>query len=235
MRTREWEKLARVYLLGELPDFVPGPAGRLYIPPADLVLRSIFHGPTSHQREMFDVYYTVIPLYVPATGPVIRLGERMPGLWIWKKGDKAAERKLMGEILDDLRSGPLEYLRSLETPADIAMELRRDRDGRPWRVDDPHDSEWLAYSLILAGDYDDAEVEFANLRRVTLDNAERAAWWEENHRRRPAKEDWVVVIGRRGEEVRALLHKDPPLAVEQLNDWARAQRAELRLPDPAPA
>jgi hypothetical protein len=47
---------------------------------------------------------------------------------------------------------------------------------------DCHAAEALAYSLVLARDYDGAKEILKLLRRITLEDDEQAAWWAHNGR-----------------------------------------------------
>ena len=68
-------------------------------------------------------------------------------------------------------------------------------------------------------------------RRITLDDEERAIWWAENSRfRRPAREDWVITLGKRAANVALALSRSPAEAQAILDTWNEDQLAALRLP-----
>jgi hypothetical protein len=110
-------------------------------------------------------------------------------------------------------------------------EASRRLAREPDRRSDPHTAETLAYSLILIGEYDRALRELALLRRITLEDEERAQWWQElNKGSAEGEEDWIITVGKRGAQVQEALERSPDEAVALLNRWNEEELAELRLP-----
>ena len=134
-------------------------------------------------------------------------------------------------MMDDIRALMLDvgvpFLSRFPTPESVAETLIR----HPSKSDDPNLVEELAYSLILAGRPELAAETLDDLRRMTLEDEERATWWAElqSHEKGPAEEDWVITVGRRSDSVAQALRRSPAEAVAILDAWNEEQLAELRL------
>jgi hypothetical protein len=66
----------------------------------------------------------------------------------------------------------------------------------------PHVAEALACSLVLTRDDEGAREILRVLKRITLEDDERAGWWAELRRgtRGPVEDDWVVEVWKRGQD-----------------------------------
>jgi hypothetical protein len=134
---------------------------------------------------------------------------------------------MMEDVLALMQDVGVPLLTQLATPEAVAERLAQE----PSLHDDCNTVETLAYSLILSGQTARAAESLAHLKRITLDDEERAAWWAENHKhiKGPASEDWVVRVGKRGEGVATALRRSAAAAVAMLDRWNEEQLAELRL------
>lgn len=211
--------------------------GRIYAVPVGRLWRGFSLYPSGFSRDRFTMFCVVAPLYKPdAAGAVLAgLGDRLPVLagrgdawWEWRAGDGQAETQLMADIRALMLETGIPFLERLASVEDVARRLA----GEPDHRSDPHAAEALAYSLILAGDYDFARQELALLRQVTLEDAQRAEWWNELNAGTSSEdeEDWVITVGERGAQVQAALEVSPDEAVALLNRWNEKQLEELRLP-----
>jgi hypothetical protein len=211
--------------------------GCIYAEPVGRLCRAFSLYPSGFSRDRFTMFCYVAPLYKPeAAGAVLPgLGDRLPVLagrgdvwWEWRPDDGEAEAQLMADIRSLMLETGIPFLERLASAEDVARRLA----GAPDHRNDPHTAEALAYSLILTGDYDLAGQELALLRQITLEDAERAEWWNELNAGTSSEdeEDWVITVGRRGAQVQAALEVSPDEAVVLLNRWNQEQLEELRLP-----
>jgi hypothetical protein len=221
-----------------MPD-LPGLAlkdGRIYLVPVRRLWRGFTLYPSGFSRDRFTIFCAVAPLYKPeGAGAVLSgLGDRLPVLagrgdawWQWRPGDGEAEAQMMADIRTLILDTGLPFLERLPTVADVASRLASEPDHST----DPHLAEALAYSLILTGEYDHARKQLALLRRITLENQERAEWWRELNAGTSSEgeEDWVIAVGKRGADIQAALERSSEEAVGLLNRWNEAQLDELRL------
>jgi hypothetical protein len=156
------------------------------------------------------------------------LAGRGDAWWEWRPDDDEAEAQLMVDIRAVMLETGVPFLARLASVEDVARRLSAEPDRRT----DPYVSEALAYSLILTGDYDRAREELTLLRQITLEDEERAEWWNELNSGTSSEdeEDWVITVGKRGAQVQAALERSPDEAVALVNRWNDEQLAELRLP-----
>jgi hypothetical protein len=204
VKGREFAKLARRHLMPHLPGFA-FKDGRIYALPVDRLLRGFTLYASGFSRARFTVYCSVGILYVPENVGAITagLGDRLPVLagrgdqwWEW---DDHADAEAATATIADIRALILDvgvpFLEKLDTVEAVAERLRETGDYRS----DPHVAEALAYSLVLTGDDHGARETLTLLRRLTLDDDERAGWWADLHRgtREPIEDDWVLGVGER--------------------------------------
>ena len=235
MTGREFAKLARKHLMPYLSGFALKD-GYVYVLPVDRLWRRFVLNPSGFSRESFTIGCAASPLYVPeaAHSYPIGLGDRLPVLagqgdrwWTWQPGDEESETAMMEEIRALVLDAGVPFLNQFPTPESVAETLIR----HPSKSDDPNLVEELAYSLILAGRPELAAETLDDLRRMTLEDEERATWWAElqSEEKGPAEEDWVITVGRRGDSVAQALRRSPAEAVAILDAWNEEQLAELRL------
>jgi hypothetical protein len=84
---------------------------------------------------------------------------------------------------------------------------------------DPHVAEALAYSFLLMGETKAAEKMLQLLRRITLDDTDRAELGAEVSD--PGEDDWVVDVGKRGTNVEETLARSPEDAIRLLDKMER--------------
>jgi len=211
--------------------------GRIYALPVGRLWRSFSLYPSVFSRDNFTMFCNVAPLYKPeAVGAVLDgLGDRLPVLagrgdawWEWRPDDSEAETHMMSDIRALIVETGVPFLERLATVADVARQL----SGDPGHETDPHVVEALAYSLILIGEHQRAQRELALLRQITLEDEERAEWWNElnSGTTNEGDEDWVITVGKRGAQVEAALKRSSDQAVGLLDRWNEEQLEELRLP-----
>jgi hypothetical protein len=232
---REFAKLARKHLMPYLSAFALKDA-YVYALPVDRLWRRFVLSPSGFSRESFTIGCAASPLYVPeaAHSYPTGLGDRLPVLagqgdrwWTWQPGDEESETAMMDDVRALMLDVGVPFLSQFTSPESVAETLIR----HPSKADDPNLVEELAYSLILAGRHEAAAETLADLRRMTLEDEERATWWAELQKedKGPAEEDWVISVGRRGDSVAQALRRSPVEAVAILDAWNEEQRAALRL------
>lgn len=70
------------------------------------------------------------------------------------------------------------------------------------------------------------------LKRISLEDEERAAWWADLNRgtRGAVEDDWVLEVGKRGAGVEEALARSTADATRLLDAWNDEQLRELHLP-----
>jgi hypothetical protein len=116
------------------------------------------------------------------------------------------------------------FLDELSTVEAVTERLRQSGEHET----DPHVAEALAYSLVLAGEDEAAKEMLRLLRRITLEDKERAAWWADLAD--SGEEDWVIDIGHRGTSFEETLARSREDACRLLDEWNEEQRSDLSLP-----
>jgi hypothetical protein len=159
------------------------------------------------------------------------LGDRLPILagrgdawWEWDPGDEEAEASMMADIRALVLDLGMPFLDELRTVEAVIERLQQTGEHDT----DPHVAEALAYSLVLAGEDEAAKEMLRLLRRITLEDEERAAWWADLGD--SEEEDWVIAVGHRGTSVEETLGRSREDACRLLDEWNEEQRSELRLP-----
>jgi hypothetical protein len=219
-----------------LPDDLVLKDGHIFVPPVDRLIRQFGLYASAFGRERFTISCSVATLYVPESyGAVLPgLGDRLPILagrgdqwWEWIPEDEDAEAEMMADIRALVLDVGLPFLDELKTVEAVAERLRR----TPERRTEPHVAEALAYSFLLTGDARKAKEMLDLLRRITLEDTERAEWWSEVTD--PGEEDWVIEVGKRGARVEQALVRSADDAIALLDQWNDEQVRELRLPSAA--
>jgi hypothetical protein len=232
---REFAKLAHRHLMPHLPDLVLK-EGTIYVPPVHRLARHISLYASGFGRARFTISCSVSILYVPDSyGAVLPgLGDRLPVLagrgdrwWEWDPGDEAAEAAMMADIRTLVLDVGVPFLDELRTVEAVAERLRQTGE----HLTEPHVAEALAYSLLLMGNDTAAKEVLGLLRRITLEDTERAEWWSEVGD--PGEDDWVIEVGKRGARVEEALAVSPEGAIDLLDEWNNEQLQELRLPNAA--
>lgn len=232
MTGREFATLARRHLMPHLPDFLLE-RGHIYALPVDRIARGFHLYGSAFSRERFTISCTASLLYVPdSIGAALSgLGDRLPILagrgdewWEWDTRDDQAAASMMADIRTLVLNFGVPFLDELRTVEAVIERLRQTGDHET----DPHVAEALAYSLVLAGEGQAAKEVLQLLRRITLEDKERAAWWADLGD--SDEEDWVIDIGHRGRTVEEALARSLEDACRLLDEWNEEQRSELRLP-----
>jgi hypothetical protein len=235
MTGREFAKLARRHLMPQLQNFVLKD-GHLYALPVGRLARGFHLYASAFGRGRFTISCAVSLLYVPdSVGAVLPgLGDRLPILggrgdqwWEWDPNDEEAEAAMMADIRTLVLDVGVPFLKERSTVEAVAERLRRTAE----HASDPHVAEALAYSLLLERDLKGAEEMLRLLRRITLEDTERAAWWAELNESNSDPDDWTIEVGNRGAAVEERLARSPDDALHLLDEWNAKQRAELRLPN----
>jgi hypothetical protein len=239
VKGREFAKLARRHLMPHLPGFVLKD-GMIYALPVNRLLRGFTLYASGFSRDRFTMSCTVGLLYAPdSVGAVTAgLGDRLPVLagrgdqwWTWDLGDEDAETAMMADVRTVMLDVGVPFLEGLSSVEAVATRLRETGEYRT----DCHAAEALAYSLLLAGEYEASQELLQLLRRMTLEDDERAEWWRDLHggSREPVEEDWVVEVGNRGAQIAEALARSPQEAIRILDQWNEEQLRDLRLPKTA--
>jgi hypothetical protein len=213
------ERLARKYLLAELPGF-RSRRSLIYSEPLDYLLRGFDFEPSGFDRYAFYVWVFVQALYVPRHGICYEFGDRLgtrdgdPGQR-WHLRPDTDEEQLMARILKLMKRDGLPFLKRLRTPADVAA--RAARSARSSK--NPNDFELWAYSLILLGKKSEALKVLDRLHEACIDTSEEF----------DAPVTWVLEMDERCQRMRAALERDLSEAVALLNEWRDYTLHSLRL------
>jgi hypothetical protein len=152
MKSKEFEALAKRYLLPSLPSF--GVRGGLLFrkPRDDLLVGFRFEG-SDFDKSQFALWGFVQPLYVPERGIVFTFGKRLggrPEFW-WRISETNGEQ-VMSDVLSVATTDGLQLLEQVRTPRDFV-------DRAPYLVSDQsnlHLRRAQAFSLARAGDLSSA-------------------------------------------------------------------------------
>jgi hypothetical protein len=236
VKGREFAKLARRYLMPHLPDDLVLKDGHIFVPPVDRLACQFGLYASAFGRARFTISCSVSTLYVPDShgAALPGLGDRLPVLagrgdqwWQWDPGNEEAEAATMADVRGLVLDVGLPFLHERSSVEAVAERLRQTGEHQT----EPHVAEALAYSLLLVGDVTAAKQMLDLLRRITLEDTERAAWWSEVAD--PGEEDWVLEVGKRGASIEEALARSPEDAIALLDEWNDDQLQELRLPEAA--
>ena len=206
MKSRELERLNRTLLLPHLPGWA-AKGTLLFATPIGDLLRALDFEPSGFERDVRRVRYFVLPLYVRDRthvhfGFARVLGGVQGGIGDhWFDFPVAGRAQVMGEIADLVKTEALPWLDRLQTPADLARHgadiHRNDRNT--------HVVAELAYSHVLAGQYDAARAQLLNvLGQVAAE---------------PEPGEPLLATAEAAELVRHDLDVDPARAVQRLRGW----------------
>jgi hypothetical protein len=222
VKIKEFERFAREYLLPDLPGFELK-KGILFSSPIGYVLRAFTHQPSAFDRNPFYIHAFLQPLFVPAEYETGVIGIRSRA---WR-----LDRDRVSEIQEWAREEGRPLLEKAHTPGELADRIREHDQGH---LPDPHKLEALAYSLVLAGEYEAAYRKLDDAVAVSLDYiSEDAELWADSD-----EEDWLHEVLARMRRVREALKSDPTAAVAILHEWRRETARNLGVEDylsPEPA
>jgi hypothetical protein len=146
MKTSQFERLSRKYLLPHLPGFCA--KGRLmFIDPPLWVLRAFAFDPSAFGKNFFYLEVFVQPLYIPRSHLVYSFGRRLSHGWDMPP-DREAE--VMNEILVYIKHEGVPFLDAMHDPAALAEKVQLISSNQ----NDAHVLETMTYSYILIGEYD---------------------------------------------------------------------------------
>ena len=203
MKQKEFAALYRRYLR----DALPGTAMRgtvLHLPPVGDLLTGCHFETSGFAKTDFVLHAFVDPLYVPFPALKLTYGYRLG--WRqerWFRLSEESEEEAMGEALRLIQAQALPLFERFRTAADFARhakELISDREN-------PNYVEAVAYSHVLAGDYEQGRAGVA--RVLELKRAEDDLL--------PFEREMV----RRNEQFLLKLRDRPEEAVADLHGWRR--------------
>lgn len=216
MKGKQFERLARKYMLPQLPGFGLR-KHLLFAEPVGYLLRGFAFETSGFDPTAFTVWTFVQPLYVPDAFLGIsytfggRLGSLGGGPDRWWQMDEGNEDRIMAEVLAQLQGEGLPFLSRLGAAWDLAEDGYRVTGAR----NDVRVVEAVAYSWAVAGDHTRSIRELDRLHAMarTLD----------------LRIPWIREMDEHAQRVRALLVRDPPEATALLDGWAQQAREALRL------
>ena len=214
MTGREFQKLARKYLIAQLPGFVV--KGRLLLAsPIQYLLRGYSCEPSAFDRAKFCVQVFVQPLFVPTDNIAFVIGDRLGSIkgrhdkwWNYSNEDEAG---VMHDVFAHIQREGHVILDKFKTLEDFVKNAIT-RHTNPYS---PYPAEMVAYGAILIGDGKKACRMFDR-----LENTLRTA---KHHR------DYHDEILARAHRVRAAFERDRSEAIAILNRWRDETVAALKL------
>jgi len=217
MKGREFEKLIKKYLLLHLPSFKVKKT-ELFLYPINYLLRAFSFESSQFDPYNFTIYVFVQPLYVPDDCIVFNIGSRlgiMAGLGD-KWWDYTPEREsiIMDEILSLMKQHGVPFLQRIQTPQDLVEEIKRRFPEEDYP--DSYYNEIIAFSLILAGKFEEALQELNRLIYVLKED--------------PELREWEIERMKRAERLRDMLMEDKKEeAIQLLKEWTVYTARNLRL------
>jgi hypothetical protein len=213
MRKREFQRLAKKYLLPALPDFRLH-EDLLVLQPLRSILRAITFETSAWESTRSYFWVFVQPLYVPNKTLHLTFGRRLGGPSHFWEIEKENEASVMASLLDEIKALALPFLDRIKSPQDVASRLE---DMTP---DNLHAKEAASYSYVLIGDRESAMSELAALRSFV-------------ERRRQGTQipgrGWVDEILDRADLLRRKLETDPSGAKALLITWEKENIDSLGL------
>jgi hypothetical protein len=213
---RDFQKLIKNHLL---PALGPGYASKgplVFWSPVQLVLIAYAFEGSSFSAASFNVVGFAQPLYAPSDDIYFNFGKRLGqfegGQDRWWDLSAQPEEAAAREIAQLMTGKAREVLDALSTPAGFAAKVGLVHSN----LQDPYRHEAAAYSLILAGQVDEARRSLLELEQVVRQAVAGGSPWAE-------------AIGQRGRTVAALLAQDPDEARRQLLTWTRETAVKLKL------
>ena len=211
---RKFQKLARRYLLGEMPGFAVD-RGLLFASPIGFILRAYSVQPSAFSKADFCIQAFVQPLFIPDGSIVFDLGDRLGSIrgrqekW-WTHADEH-EDQIMADVLRHIRrEGPV-ILDKFMTLGDFLKNVYRVYTNRL----SPYQPEMLAYAAVLLGAAGEAAKWFNRLEQLLRNVKDRHDYHDE-----------LLMRARR---VRTTFERDREEAAAILKDWRLQTAANLRL------
>ena len=215
MRRQVVEKLAREYLLSDLPGFVVT-RGIIHKMPIGGLLRGFWFDSSAFGKYVSYLYVFVQPLYVPRDHLVFTFGRRLECRLGFLRSDKAWELgpESWGTAVPALRRAMVcDGLPFLKRRDSIELLVRNLKYGI--RVENSiFDREALAYSLARLGRYREAERGLKSLIRSIK------------------PDDLRQDVRKNAEDLLASIQAGPDRAQELLDRWTEETARNLRLPAP---
>ncbi len=208
MKVSQWKSLVNNYLLPHLPDFT-FKGSLLYAEPVEWLLRGFSFEPSAWDRSSFYLWAFIQPLYVPSDHVYYLFGKRL-GSGLGLRFEEEKRQESMTDLLTCIQQEGIPYLQQIQTPSDVAWKAKEVHPNPA----DPYVVEAVAYSLILIGQYSQADKEMTHL----------LAYWEQE-----AEHDWHYQQMGRVYRVRGALRRAPQEAVHLLEQWRDLTLKNLRL------
>jgi len=215
VRAKQFERLAKSYLLPHLPGY-RGVQALIYYEDVSHLLRG-FYFEKSSDPNSFYLSVFVQPLFIPLDHVSLSFGDRLAHMaegadHHWElDGD---ETVVMDQILEQIRTVGIPFLAQFGSLKDFPRALRRNMKVRH----SAHLDEAICYSHVLTDDHARARTELARLRlEVTKALVNQP------------KRTWLAEIAARADEVEACLGRSPHSAKELLQTWADFTRGELEI------
>jgi len=182
--------------------------GRLmFLAPVESVLRGFCFEPSGFAKDVFYLWAFFQPLFVPAKEIRFTFGRRLENGRRWRKDERDLESALLSGIKVEVPK-----LQALHNTEAVASALERFTKPNAVGYVNPHCREAFAYSLIRAG-----QVENANqVLRTLINSIDTTVTWQRE-------------IESRAACLREILLKQPQDAIEQLTAWEAETARNLGL------
>lgn len=196
------------------PDFVYGAgANAIFGEPVGKVFRGIVFDSSGFNPNMFYPHCFVMPLYLPADGFRMNIGQRLQGNWCFKDGSEA---EIATELVRAMEQNRIfKRFAELSSPRALAENLPRYYSN----TNDHFIQRSIAYSHFLCRDIEQGlrwVDECQNNVRKMQEMQPGIAWHKD------------LVDELTG--LREMAKTDFDLVIKQLDDWTEATRASLKLP-----
>jgi hypothetical protein len=179
----------------------------LYKEPLEYVLRGYSFGSGFHTDTLY-VHVFMQPLYIPREYHHYTFGDRIAGVDV--EDDNPVP--VMEEVLRAMKDAE-PHVDRFRSPMDIA------NDEWYFQGQDERYLELRGYSLVLTGDYEEAETCLQALR-VEL---------SQQIRKRPDA-TWLPEVDDRAARLLEAVRRNPPLAIAMQNEWTEYTKRNLKLP-----
>jgi hypothetical protein len=206
MKRPRLTKLINQYIKAEFPGYRQ--SRNLFIKdPVEYVLRGYSFGSGFYGTDVLYVSYFYQPLYVPLEFAHVSFGDRVAEVDVTAE----SEASVMMEVLDAMKRAE-HYVDRYPDPASLAHNKWRFGDGTE------RAQEVTAYSLVLAGDYREAETSLEKLRAELLRDIPKFPL-----------ASWLPDMEARVGKLLDALRQDPEQAVALLNEWTEYTKRNLKL------
>jgi hypothetical protein len=218
MNANDFDRLSNKYLVPNLPNF-KAKGWLVYNSQIESLLRGFSFESSGYDKQAFNLYVFVQPLYVPSDHTWFNIGTRLShlnrGKDQWWTINKVNEKSVMNNILMLIKKDGLSFLDKYKTPVDIARKTPKSIiSSGSFPV-----MEAIAYSFIFAGDYTKTKRKL-ELLSIRLADALLAY----------PNQKWLLETSNRIHTILAMLdNQNYSRILETLNSWTIVTMSNLNL------